>query len=354
MRHETVKVTSVTVSMIVLVMVSLLSGVGPLLLVKVSAAEMGTRSLELNDSTAGASSVTYDTSFQITTAGTLGSIEFEFCSNSTLPVDPCSVPTGLDVSKAVFTQESGISGFTISSETANDILISRPPSSIGTVTAGALFGNITNPTNAGSYYLRVLTYPTQDGSGPYTDNGGMAFAIASPISVQVKVPPYLLFCTGNTISGTDCSSTSGDFIDLGQLLTTRTSTGQSQMVVATNAQNGYSITVNGGTLTSGNNTIPGLSTDSPSQIGVSQFGINLRANTSPAVGADASGPGSGVPTLNYDQPNLFRYVDGDIVATNSSVEDGRKFTVSYVTNISKSQPAGIYASTFTYVAMGNF
>lgn len=335
-------------------MVSLLNGAGPFLSAKVSAAELGTRSLELSDNTAGTSSVTYNASFQITTAGTLGSVEFEFCSNSTLPADPCDAPIGMDVSNAVFTQESGISGLTIRSTTANEVLISRPPSAIGAVNATAIFGNITNPSSAGSYYLRVLTYPTQDGSGSYTDNGGMAIAITSPINVQVQVPPYLYFCTGNTISGIDCTTASGDFIELGQLLTTRTSSGQSQMVVATNAKNGYSIAATGSTLTSGNNTIPPLSADSPPQVGISQFGINLRANTSPSVGADPSGSGGGLPTVNYDQPNLYHYVNGDIVATNGSVEAGRKYTVSYITDISKSQPAGVYASTFTYVAMSNF
>jgi hypothetical protein len=354
MRHDTVKVTSVIVSTIVLAMVSLLSGVGPSLLNKVSAAELGSRFLELSDNTSGANSVTYNTSFQITTAGTLGSVAFEFCSNSTLPADPCNAPAGMNVSNAVFTQESGISGFTIRSATANEILISRPPSAIGAVNATAIFDNITNPSSAGSYYLRVLTYPTMDGSGPYTDNGGMAIAITSPINVQAQVPPYLYFCTGNTISGIDCSTALGDFIELGQLLPTQTSSGQSQMVVATNAKNGYSIATTGSTLTSGNNIIPSLSVDSPSQVGISQFGINLRANTKPTVGADPVGPGGGLPTVNYDQPNLYQYVNGDIVATNNSVEGGRKYTVSYVTNISKSQPSGVYASTFTYVAMSNF
>lgn len=354
MRHITGKVTSVIVSISAILLVPLLNGVGPLFMEKVSAAEMGTRSLELSDSTAGKSAVTYNISFQITTAGTLGSVEFEFCSNSTLPADPCVAPIGLDASTAVFSVESGISGFSITNKTANDILISRPPAPTLPVTANVHFDNITNPTNTGSYYLRVLTYPTNDGTGPYTDNGGMAFAITTPISVQVQVPPYLYFCTGNTISGTDCTTATGDFIDLGQLLDTRTSSGQSQMVVATNAQNGYSIEATGNTLTSGNNTIPSLSVDTPSQSGVSQFGINLRANSNPSIGADPTGPGSGVPTTNYNQPNLYKYANGDVVATNSNVEDGRKFTVSYITDISKAQPPGVYASTFTYVAMGNF
>lgn len=341
--------------LIVLILAASLTGVtGFVFSSRASAAELQSRSLEMSDSEPGKTGVTYSISFQLATAGTLGSVEFEFCSNSTFPSDVCVAPSGMDASNAVFAMESGISGFTIRSEDANDIIISRPASPTLTVSANVLFNNITNPTSTGSYYLRVLTYPTSDASGAYTDNGGMAFAINLPVSIQAHVPPYLLFCTGNTISGTDCSTATGDFIELGQLLATRTSTGQSQMVVATNAQNGYSITATGNTLTSGNNTIAPLSVDSPAQTGVSQFGINLRANTAPSVGNDPSGPGGGTPTTNYDQPNLYHYANGDVIATNGSVEGGRKYTVSYVTDISKSQPAGIYASTFTYVAMCNF
>lgn len=336
-------------------MVSLLVGAGPFLSADASAAELGSRSLELSNSLAGKQGVTYDVSFHITTQGTLGSIEIEFCSNSTFPDDPCTAPSGLDASNAVFSLESGVSGFTKSSaSSANDIIITRPPAPTLSVMAKLEFDGIVNPTNAGSYYARVLTYPTSDATGTPTDTGGMAFAITPALNVSVTVPPYLLFCTGNTISGTDCSSASGDFIDLGGLSTSHTSSGQSQMAIATNGKNGYSISVTGSTLTSGNNIIPALSTDTAPQIGVSQFGINLRANTNPAVGVNPTGAGTGTPTTNYDQPNLYKYGDGDVIATNASVEEYRQYTVSYMVNISKSQPAGIYASTFTYVAFGNF
>lgn len=332
-----------------------LSGVGIFAPKQAEASELTERSLELSDSTAAKQGVTYKVGFTIATVGTLGSIEVEFCSNSTFPTDVCVAPAGLDASNVVFSQETGVSGFSVSpSSTANNIILTRPPAPTAAVTATLQFDNITNPTNTGSYYARVITYPTSDASGAYTDSGGMAFAINPAVNVKVQVPPYILFCTGNTISGTDCNTASGDFIDLGELSTTHTSSGQSQMVIATNAQNGYSITATGTTLTSGNNTIPSLSVDTPSQVGTSQFGINLRANTNPKVGVDPSGPGSGNPVANYSQPNLYRYNNGDVIATSSSVEEYRKFTVSYIVNISKSQPAGIYASTFTYVTLGNF
>lgn len=353
MRNNTGKTVSLVV-LIGLIMVPLINGAGPFFLPRVAAAELQSRTLQLSDSLAGNKGVTYNAAFQIATSGNLGSIEFEFCSNSTFPSDICIAPNGMDASGAVFSQESGISGFSLYSRSANDIIIARPPAPTLQVSAKVQFDNITNPTNNGSYYLRVLTYPTNDGSGAPTDTGGMAFAIANAVNVSATVPPYLLFCTGNSIAGTDCSSASGNFIELGALSAGRTSSGQSQMLASTNAKNGYSLYVTGNTLTSGNNTIPALTVDSPSQAGVSQFGINLRANSIPTVGANTTGAGLGAPTINYDQPNQFRFLDNDVIASSSTADDYRKYTVSYIVNISKAQPPGVYAGTFTYVALGNF
>lgn len=354
MRRIAVSISSAAVLFTVMV-ISLLSGAGSLFISSVSAAQLTSRSLEISDSKAAQISVTYNIGFNIVTAGTLGSMQLLFCSNSSLPTEPCTAPNGFDASNAVFSMETGVSGLSISNaSTANDLILTRPPAPSAAVPVTLTFTNITNPTDAGSYYLRVLTYPTNDATGPYTDNGGMAFDMNAAVNVHVQVPPYLLFCTGNTIVGTDCSTAAGDFIDMGPLGTSRTSSGTSQMVIATNAQNGYNISANGGTLTSGNNTIASLSTASPAQTGVSQFGINLRANSKPSVGTDPSGGGIGTPTANYNQPNLYTYNNGDTVATANGVTDYRKFTVSYIVNISSQQPAGVYASTFTYVALSNF
>src|SRR6185437_17132369 len=175
-------VTGKTVSLVVLIgliMVSLVNAAGPFFLPHVSAAELQNRTLELSNSRAGNKGVTYTASFQIATVGNLGSIEFDFCSNSTFPSDSCVAPNGMDASSAVFSQESGISGFSLYSRSANDIIIARPPTPTLQVTGKVQFDNITNPTNTGSYYLRVLTYPTNDGSGIPTDTGGMAFAITN-------------------------------------------------------------------------------------------------------------------------------------------------------------------------------
>ncbi len=338
-------------------MVSLVTGARPFFAAHVSAAYMGTRSLTISNSKAGANGVDYDVLFTTVTPSSVGSIEIQFCSNSTIVIDPCQAPVGFDATGAVLTNQTGtnMTGFSISgSSTANDVILTRPAAGAGAVTAEYIFNGVINPSAEGSYYVRVNTFPTIDASGPLTDHGGMAFSINNPFDVAVTVPPYLLFCVGITVSGTDCTTASGDFIDLGNLSAASTSKGQSQMVVATNGKTGFNITANGTTLESGNNTIPAMNVAAPITVGTSQFGINLRSNSNPAVGANPSGPGTGVPSINYNTPNQFHYADGDVVVSKNIPEDLRKYTVSYIVNVGTSQAVGIYASTFTYVATANF
>jgi hypothetical protein len=124
--------------------------------------------------------------------------------------------------------------------------------------------------------------------------------------------------------------------------------------VATNAGDGYSVTVTGTTLTSGNNTIVSLTTNDVSRPGTAQFGFNLRANAAPSVGSNPSGPGVGAPSSNYNQPDSYRFADGDIIIANSVPDDVRLYTASYIANVPPTQAAGVYVSTLTYVCLAEF
>jgi hypothetical protein len=214
--------------------------------------------------------------------------------------------------------------------------------------------NVVNPSADGSYYIRLQTFSSDDASGAETDHGGLAFAINAQVSITAKVPPYLLFCGGVSIPSFDCDTAAGDYINFGNLSSASTSSAQAQLLIATNAGNGYAIDYGGTTLTSGNNIIPALNVADVSRPGVSQFGINLAANQDPAIGLNQQGPGAGSVAPAYAQPNLYKFLANDVVATSTGTSDYTRYTVSYVANISKTQPAGVYASTLTYVALANF
>lgn len=313
---------------------------------------------KISDSRPGANAV-HAFGFRYTDlANQVGSVSFEFCSNSPIAGDPCTPPAGLDVTSASFFTQGGEVGFTISSgaSTANRLVISRFPGvpDAPTATSNYEFDNITNPTTEGSHYVRIQTYSSNNASGSALEDGGVVFSISQPFDVSAEVPPYLKFCASVTITVFDCASATSFFIDFGEFSKTSAKSASSEMVVATNAGSGFSISLAGTTLTSGNNLIPSLPSPSPSQPGNSQFGINLRANSNPGIGAEPTGPGVANVTGQYGIPNQFKFIPGESVVSSTGTTDNRKFTVSYVTNVSAVQEAGIYATTITFIALANF
>jgi hypothetical protein len=321
---------------------------------KVLASELQNRSLQVINPLPSAIT-TYEFRFDTTTAGNIGSILFEFCSNSPVYGATCVAPNGFSASSATIASQGGVSGFSLGAgQPNNQILLSRPPSFVNSpVSASLIFDNIVNTTDTGSSYVRISTYASSDGTGASTDQGGIAYAITNALDISTEVPQFLEFCTGLDIGGFNCTSTSGDSIDFGDFSPATTATGTSEFMAATNASYGYNVILNGTTLTSGNNVIPAAS-GAASTVGNSQFGLNLRANNTPLIGNDPQGPGNSVVTSAYDQPDHYRFSSGDTLVSANDSDNYHKFTVSYIANVSKTQAAGDYASTMFFICLANF
>jgi hypothetical protein len=320
----------------------------------VSGERLGSRALQLANNEISASDQYY-LSFDFVSVSTVGSVRVEFCSNDPLPGTPCTAPTGMDTTGATLIAQTGTGGFSINSgSAANEIILGRSPVIAPVSTATFTFTGIVNPSVEGPYYARLQTFAASDGTGPFSDYGGIAFQITSAPSVTATVPPYLTFCTGAVIGGLDCQNIIGDFVDFGELSSKQTRSGTSQMLVATNAALGYNVTYGGTTLTSGNNIITALVSNDVSRPGVGQFGFNLRANSVPAKGTDVVGPGLSTPEPAYSTPDQYRFDDGDLLVQYPQPDDVRKYTSSYIANVPNSQAAGIYVSTITYVCLANF
>ncbi len=321
---------------------------------QVQAADFENRSWQLFNSAPGATT-DYSTTFTITTNTTIGSLSILLCSNNPLQNESCALPAGLDVTNAQLSYQSGLTDFTLFPAATNELILSRTPSVITPpLTVTLTFDNIINPSSAGPYFVRLAAYSSTDATGPSVDYGGMAFSITNNVQVNSVVPPHLTFCSGLVISSFDCSSASGDYINFGNLSPSHSSQATSQLLVATNALNGYVMQVYGNTMTSGNNIINAMANDTTSQPGISQFGINLRGNTNPLIGNDPTGPGTGEPMAAYNSPNHYQFVSNDVIASSISSDNYRKYTVSYVVNVSSNQEPGVYASTLTYVCAGSF
>jgi hypothetical protein len=299
---------------------------------------------------------THDYSFDSVGAPLIGSVVFEYC-DSPLLAEPCVVPLGLDTSGANLTFQSGDTGYSIhpnTSLTANRIVLTRAPVASGAGTKQYQLSNITNPSVDGvTSYVRIFTHVSDDGTGGFDDTGSVAFSVQQVFTVSVYVPPYLAMCVAVTVA-VDCSSANGDVVDMGELSKNSANSATTQFAVATNSFTGYSTLLVGATMTAGNRSIPALVTPALSSPGTSQFGINLRANTTPSVGSNVDGVGTGTPAPGYNTPNVFRFQSGDTIASSSLSTEWNRYTISYLVNVANGQPAGRYASTLTVIATTTF
>ncbi len=328
---------------------------GPLKAVPVGADQMTPRSLTLSSNIAGDQNVSYRAQFTIATSSLIGSIDILLCSDTPLLDQPCTPPVGLNTSSAQLTSALGQTGFSLSTTTPpNELLLTRAPLiAFAGQTVSYDFSKIANPTNPGPLFARFLTYASSDASGTPVDAGGLALYIANSLDVNAEVPPFLLFCLGENITAFDCSTATEPFSDMSDLSSSTTAAAQHQVLIATNAGNGYSMWVTGTSMQSGNDVITPMS-GGTSQKGTSQFGINLRANTAPHIGSDATGPGVANPVAAYNQPDHFRFQSGDTIAGAAAPSDFRKFTISYIVNVPAGQPGGVYSTTLTYICLANF
>jgi hypothetical protein len=319
------------------------------------AAELKTRSVELSTATVGAAAQ-HNFNFTVPSTVVIGSIAFEYCTNSPLLFMPCIPPAGLDMSSVALTTQTGNAGFAISgtASTGNKIVLTRAPVAGNAVASRYTFSNIINPTTVNeTTYVRIGTFISNDGTGAATDEGAVAFAVTQNFQVDAYVPPFIIFCTGVSVT-LNCNNTTGTHVDIGELQNNSTATATMQFSGATNDATGFTTFLNGFTMTSGNNIIDPLSTGGGSIVGTSQFGLNLRANSAPTVGIDPFGPGSSAPTAGYGTPNSFRFVSGEAITNTTLPTDFKVFTASYIVNVPANQNPGVYATTMTFTAIASF
>lgn len=300
---------------------------------------------------------TYKLSLDYMTPEPVGSLDMLFCI-SPIPYEPCVTPPGLDVSGAVMTEQTGETGFTASQVAENRILLTRSPTMIAEEGSRSTytFENIVNPTDqTKSFSIRLKSHTSIDGTGPQIDFGSVKGQVGKGVVIETQVPPMLIFCVAQQVND-DCLGTNGNYYsDMGNLDVNETLTAQSQMAVGTNASGGFAITVSGNPLTAGTNMIDGMDAPSGSIKGKNQFGINLVANDELAIGHDPEGAWTNaIPAPDYSQPNVYKYVEGDVIAYSPSVSLIKKFTVSYIVNVSPSLKAGVYTTTINFIASGRF
>jgi hypothetical protein len=307
----------------------------------------------------------------------VGSIKFQYC---TVAIGTCNTPSNLDTTSATYGSESGATGFSLVNTTNGSPYITRTASSISAGTAvsyqllgvdnpdgGDCYGGTPPPSYNCTFFVRITTYAATNATGSPIDSGVVAASIAQQITLTGTMPESLIFCTGGTVSTNasipDCSTATSGAISFNQLFSpTDTATVTSQMAASTNAGSGYAITINGVTLTSGGNTVTAMSAATTGVHGLSQFGMNLVANTTststPAVGSNVAPVANGTnyrgqALTGYSTADTFKYASGNIIADSAfggaGGTDAQIFTTSYIVNVPGSQPAGTYTTTLTYI-----
>lgn len=325
------------------------------------AAQLTSRKLTLSSSAVSATGTSYTFNFTAPSSTTVLSANIDLCTTASGTCTPAGtgVPSGLTTTSATVGSVTnlGSGGTWTGTFTTNGRLRIANASNTGSPsgTVAIVINNIQNPNTANqTFYARITTYSDAAWTTPI-DTGTAASSTANQITINASVDESLTFCTGTSgITSSSCAGATGTSVGLGTLTATSTGSGTSLIGVATNAGSGYSVTVNGTTLTSGTNTIAALATQTASTQGSSQFGMNLRANTTPSVGADPAGTGTATPTTNYNTANQFRFVTGDSIASAAAADNFRQFTVSYIANVSSGQAAGSYSTNLTYIATATF
>lgn len=203
--------------------------------------------------------------------------------------------------------------------------------------------NAINPSSASSYAIAV--------TGTFGDTGSVTVNILNDdqVSVSATVAQSLTFSISDSTIGFGTLSSSAARFATGDTAGDASETEAHTLVVGTNATNGYTLTLNGSTLTCSacsGATIDAIgSSNTASSTGSEQFGLRMTASGgSGAVTAPYAAAGYAFDTAAFP----------DQVASAGAASANTTYSVRYLANIASGTEAGSYSSTLTYTATANF
>jgi hypothetical protein len=206
----------------------------------VSAAQLTSRSVTIDKSSASATSVQNDFAFTLPSTTAVQGIRLQWC---TTPLGTCTSPTGTgftvasasvdgqSFSEATSFAEAGSADENDCTEATNstrEVCLERTDTDAETAAAKTLdLGTITLSNTAQSIYVRIDLYDENTfGSGDLIHSGVVAFAIVDQLTVNGRVQERLNFCvkavddggatdTSLPASVTACAALSTTTIDIG-------------------------------------------------------------------------------------------------------------------------------------------
>jgi hypothetical protein len=333
---------------------------------KASAAIVDSRSIQLSSSAVSATGVIYKVSWTVPSTNTVKGIVVDFCSNSPIVGDACTAPTGFSVTGfGVANASPNIAAWATTGSDANTVVLSNSTglSFTGSSTATFEITGVTNTSTLGTFYGRILTYASDTVAqayapatpGAYVDYGGIAMSTASELSITAKVQETLTFCVYTSAS---CGG-GGTAVPLGDANGVLSNTSISyqnanpKFNLASNATHGVTVRVKGATLTSGANTITAQGatcTADSTTPSVEQFG--MRATTTSPITVDPVYACSAGNHALDTAATVSTY--GDVLASTTGALDTTTVPMEFSAKSATATEAGIYTSTFTFIATGSY
>jgi hypothetical protein len=200
------------------------------------------------------------------------------------------------------------------------------------------------------------------GSGGLIQSNSTNYRVSDTIgdlSVGTSASSNFQIATGHTTTNDPALSFSinSGGINFGTFSATSASVSTATFSIINYTSYGYVVQLIGSPPSNGATTLSALASNSASTVGVSQFGINLVANTLPtSVGANPNNGqfGFGSAATNYATPNSYRYVSGETIAQAAKSSGLTTYTISYLINVPALTPGGIYTSNQTLVVTGTY
>lgn len=369
-------------SVIVMAAILALTGLMPMLwLNRANAAQVTTRSIQMENS--GPSAVGgYKVSFNLASTHTnIEGIVVDFCSDSPIPGLACSAPTGFAVGSTI-SNLSGITGtWTVASLNSGRTLTlvkAAGDNLSASTTVGFTIDGVTNPSTLGVLYARIFTYTDDALPASYTaiapganvDLGGIAMRVVNNLTVYARVQEQLTFCVYASASS-NCATGTGSTVDIPDATTalspTIIQTATANFGLASNALTGVNVRMYGangsqGVLKSGSNTITAFGTgtdacaaDSTTN-SVEQFGMRIAAGSgvTAATPYNCSAGNHGWDDVASTDTTTVGSAYGDSIATTAAAQDEVQSSMEFAAKSALTSEAGLYSTSLNYIATGTY
>lgn len=365
----------------------LLATVAPGLASVVAADQATDQSITMSSSAAGATNVTYEVKFTVSSAGA-GAFILDFCDDSPVVNQTCTPPTGFSASGVGTSTDNT----TVSAPATSTIKVVKTIA--GSEDVDVVLTGITNPSYVttaaahGGFYARIATYADSTAAGAYTDadihsavdTGGIALATTNTIGVNAAVRETMTFCVANQTITENCgdASTVGHQPNLtlgtgGALDASRVDTGDIYTQLSTNAASGAVVNLKsnatgcGGLKLFGSSACNIVAANGSNLVaGFAGFGVKLNAPFATSGAQNTTGTLQAVDSSGYNDSSYFMgYDSGDDTGVTSAYGDpmldsngapvnNENMKLTFGASINPNTPAGNYSANLNLIASGKY